>query len=60
MTVNRFKKSAWRQIFEVFVLTFDVILTSIIAVPLIIQAIYKLIFTSRKDIQGKLALVNKQ
>lgn len=60
LTDTRFNKdkSITNQAFEFLSLAYDVISTIFIAIPLICKAFYKSIFTSRKDIRGKLALVS--
>lgn len=52
------EKSIATKVIEIFGLIFDVISSIIISVPIVLRAFYKSIYSSRKDIRGKVALVN--
>lgn len=53
------KKSLAGQAIDLLVMAYDVISTIIIGFPMILVSIHKLFYSPRKDIRGKLALVNK-
>ena len=52
------KRSALDQIRLWLIIAFDVVLSLVVSFPIIAIEIYKSISYTRKDIRGKLALVN--
>lgn len=50
-------KSIAEQLSEVCTIIFDVLSCIVLAIPLLLQAFYKLFRFARKDISGKVALV---
>jgi hypothetical protein len=53
----RREKSIAKKLSEILSIAFDVLSCIVLAIPLLLQAFYKLFHFPRKDISGKIALV---
>lgn len=51
------KRSLAEQIRQSIIITFDVIMVLLLAIPMVAKEIYRLISYKQKDVRGKLVLV---